>query len=495
MNRSESTRRELELERRIFRLSQMIDAEQARSDATLKLAKYLANIPKLYFPQVYPPGSCYGGPAQTPWFVSDPGPYYWASYRLADVTTPIFPEQKGCGWSNYYGIATPKDPDVVWRYVVWMTYKGIKKEVLSVTKTCAGWVVVPANGITEIPLLDDANQVQFESEFVFASEIDTVFKENVTSNFLWHDKDSKVIGNIFDYTQRSYRFIGGNVGKTIDPEIPISVTEPPQNHGDPINGICTVNSALFGIPGYPNGPKRPKVTLTGDTSAKDTLKTVKASCKVTLLSVEYGEFPPNSTYPAYIRALAFEKAKAGIDPFIGSSTTFGNDGDQCINFATTGNSTIIEKSIGAINAYMTASGGSVTQLTGGRWAEGVEVVPDNSCTSPPTIYKTLPTKVSLGRPADTGGFGGVFVPKATGFNISYKIWIDQDQTAYQVNFSSNGANLPIPVGPLSPGSSYTFTDADGTFPSQASVYGWSMGTGAYSLGGCKCKGTWRVELP
>ena len=456
-------RRQLEVERRILRMIVAIDEEVRRSDMMLAGAEKLTKIYELVWNlPFYPPGSCHGA-VQTP-IIPNLSPIYSSSYQLANITTPTAPPQQGCGWSNYFTIATPKDPAVVWKYVVYMTQNGVKSEVLSITRVCgatggSSWVINPASGYAKIPVVDAYNPVEFSSEFLLASEISSVFVENVTSNFRWHNAKNEIIGlrgyPWFDYP---YWFIGGGLTATA---LPPPVTTPPVDHGSPTwsYGNCTVGgSDMFGIPGYPGGPKKPSLTISGDISPKNTLKTVRCKFRVTLTDAVARKKMTGTAEPE-VREMSFQAVKAVCETFKGTSTTFGTDGDQCINF-TMNSTSQVDKPVGYCNQIYRAMGGGLTGISGGRWAKDIQQVGLTSCDKPPTIYRTIPPDVSLGRPADTGGMGGVFVPKASGFSVTGQSVIDTNLPRYGLTLNGVPVAIPIPVGPLQSGTSYEWTDPE-----------------------------------
>lgn len=447
MNRSESGRRELELERRIFRLERLADSEQVRSDATLRLAKYLANILKLDFRMPpwftgYPNGSCHGGVASTP------PVYEWYNRGLYTSKGPGFPTSKGCGWANPIGIATPNDPALIWKYVVYMTYRGVKQEVLSYTWTCNGWVINP--GPVSIPNLDVNDYVIFDWEYVKATEVNAVMSESISSNFQWFDSANKVTG------VRS--FLGGSVTMTVDEPFKISGSDGPIYYGVNYGSGCAIGDSS-----YFKTPSKVPLTLTSSVTNLNTLATIspKGTIKLTGLTLS---LPANGGYSASEADL--DTARLALLAFVGDTFQFGNNGNQCLSFNFRGDGSFINHVIGdPVNAtYQGSLGdpsigfGAITGLSGGRWAKDTPKVGQTSCDIPPTIYQTLPPTVGIGRPVTDPASNVV----ATGATIMFRSRTSETLPVINnIAYSGAAAKIQVPYGPLPPGFKVSFTDYDG----------------------------------
>ena len=437
------TRRQLEMERRVYRLEDLVEKELSRSNAATMAAEYLGNVLTLEWARPpwftgYPttPGTCYGGPASTPAVPS------WPTLNRSLFTSsgPTVPPAQGCGWANYYGLATPKDPALVWKYVVYMTYKGVRSEVLSYTLTCTGWVVNP--GPVSIPNLNADDYVVFDWEYVLASEVSAVMSETIssTSNFQWFDSSNTPTG--------AMRFIGASITMTTTSSI--SGSDGPLYYGSNPGSGCTVGSTS-----YFNTPGKAAITLTGSISNINTLATVnaKGTLKLTGLSLSIGA--------GYSGTQAdLDNAQLALLPFVGDSISFGNNGDQCTAFNFNGDGSSVTHSIvDPVNVVMEGTkviGAVVTGLGGGRWAKSTDMVGITSCESPPTIYKALPPTVSVGR-ASTGG--DVI---ANGWRIAFKSVLNPaNGFINNISYGGAGAKVTVPAGPISPGYKITFTDYQG----------------------------------
>ena len=477
------TRRQLEVERRIWLLGDMIAKETARSELLAAGAEKLAAMYTLVWNYPgwftgYPWGSCYGGISSTP------KPWSWTPTGLGTVSGPSFPPSMGCGWSNPIGVATPENPAIVYKYVVKMVYQGQETIVASYEYTCKGWVINATP--MPIPNVSVWDPVSFKWEYFIAKPMYAVLVENIGSNFLWFDSNF--------YKTNPY-YLGGSVSMTPDPSTPLTGEDGPYYYGSSDSGTCYVGNSQLFAPGY----KR-KVTLTSSAAPVNTLATVASRYKVTLLGAEITAMKPTSAIPAEQAEYYRQKAHSFIDPFIGLTLSFGKDGNQCENFRSSGNGTTVDKEIergGDVNILCTAGGGAVDGLGGGRWATSETKVGWDSCETPPSIYSKLPSTVSIGRYRYADGMNPSDAVKACGFSISGMGGpLDTSQGMHGIRCSYGGryATLPIPYGPIK-GGSYTFTDYDDKYNFENAASLMPIGVPSSYWGYAIVKGTWKIEFP